>query len=118
MTKIELTDQETSILGYVKNSLSMTLDDKDEFLKQNIKAAVKAVQGRIGPEPSFYVDNPLYELAVAELTVNNYMNRSASTDVNLYRTEFGFTEYILDLKADYVLWQQKQQEVGASDGAT
>lgn len=109
------TDQEFRILDYVKDSLGMTLSDKEKFLETNINASIQAVRGRIGPDAAFYVDNFIYELAVAELAVNNYMNRSASTDVNLYRTEYGFSEYILDLKADYALWTKKH-EVGDLDG--
>lgn len=109
------TEQEFRILEYVKDSLGMSLEDKEEFMIGNINAAVQAVRGRIGPNTAFYVNNFIYELAVAELAINNFMNRSASTDVNLYRTEYGFAEYILDLKADYALWI-KINKVGDVNG--
>ena len=112
---MEFTDQELRILSYVKNSLGMMLDDQDDFLKANIKATERSVKGRIGSEEGFYEDNFLYELAVAQLAVSNYMNRGATTDVNLYVTEKGFQEYILDLKADYAAKYPNDTE-DVSDG--
>ena len=113
MNMVEVTDQETRILNYVAGSLGRSIEDIEDFVMPNIKASEIAVKGRIGSDETFYVDNFLYELAVAQLAVSNYMNRSASTDVNLYNTENGFQDYILDLKADY--WV-KHTNGGDTDG--
>lgn len=115
MAEIQLTEQEQRILTLVEGSLTRAFTESEaESLKLNVKASCSSVKGRIGTDESFFEDNFIYELAVSQQAVNNFMNRSAATDVNLYRTEYGFQDYILQLKADYAV----THPLGGDDNGT
>lgn len=96
----------SDILKLVKQNLRIVFNDEDDILKTMIQSADRTVRHAVGTQESFFVDNPSYVLAILKLTANDYLNRSATTDVNLYKTPTGYNDLILEMKADYMVWEQ------------
>lgn len=102
-----MNENNAELLDLVKINLRILADNEDKLLETMINSAQNSVKKSVGPDEEFYVDNDEYRMAVLQLTTNYYLNRSATTDVNLYQTEFGYQDLILSLKADYYSWEGK-----------
>lgn len=99
-------DISDELLELVKENLRIIASDEDKLLAAMIRTAKRVVKNAVGPDDEFYVNNDSYLIAILQMATNYYLNRSASTDVNLYDTDHGYSELILDMKADYALWEQ------------
>lgn len=94
-------DKELELLSLMKSSLAIASNDQDDMLLFLIKSAASIIQAKVGDDQGFYVDNEIYDLAVLQQAINNYLQRSSTTDVNLFDTSFGYMENIIALKAEY-----------------
>ncbi|MGB4825013.1 MAG: head-tail connector protein [Leuconostoc mesenteroides] len=101
-----------SIMKYVKQSLRLSFDDDDEdaYIKMIVKSSGDHVVGAVGGEATddFYNENNNeFILATSLLAHSHYLNRGANSDVNLEETSFGYQQYVLSLKASYLVWRSK-----------
>lgn len=95
------------ILSIVKDSLRLVGNSEDKMILSIVKAAIQYTKNAIGSDNEFYDREDvklIFDQAVIQLSVNNYLSRSASSDTTQFNTKFGYNSMVLDLKATYALY--------------
>ncbi|MBV7391056.1 head-tail connector protein [Enterococcus sp. ALS3] len=107
-------------LEELKSALKIEYEDDDIEIKRACTAAIAYIKGAIGRDkPSFYTQNneisEMLNLAVIMLADHYYKARSAtieSTTANgtLREYDLGFTSILLQLKAEYLVYKEVDQD--------
>ncbi|MFL1695618.1 head-tail connector protein [Weissella kandleri] len=99
------------ILPIVKGSLRLVGNSEDKVISSIINAAIQSTKNAIGSDDEFYNREDvkfIFYQAVVQLSVNNYLSRSASSDTAQFNTKFGYNSMVLDLKATYALYESEK----------
>lgn len=101
-----MTDEtQKKILSLLKSSVAIIGDDQDDMLTLNIQSAWDNVKAMIGTNDKFFDNNSSFTLAVLQQATNYYLNRSSSSDVDLFDTKYGMQSAVMHLKAQYMIWE-------------
>lgn len=99
-------------LESAKISLRIDYSDDDQLIKSCMVAAIGYLKGAIGKDkPSFYLqdDDELTEklnMALLMLTDHYFQLRTVEVEGSGREPHFGITSIILQLKGDYLLYQE------------